>query len=372
MPKLVRFSQNPIIVPKPENIWESRQTFNSGAILLKNKIHLLYRAIGKDEVSRLGYATSENGFIIDDRLSYPVYEHDLIDPTSNLLSLAPSNRLFEGVEDPRIVAIDKEDSLYMTYTATVQEKFKAKFPKKDFSGKKKRSKRFVKVKQQSRKALRILGIAMTSIKIDDFLQKRWCWKSPILISPLGEIHKNWVIFPEKINGLYAILHSVSPKISITYRNSLEFKKGECIRSYYCRDSNGKNCWEHWMRGAGAPPLKTIYGWLLFYHAMNSDWSKYKVGALILDINNPTKILYRAQEPVLEPETDYENGGFKAGVVYVTGAVIKNGEILVYYGASDSYVSVAYAPLKEFLRALIKNAKPKLNRKNHLKENEYDY
>ncbi|MDP3004338.1 MAG: hypothetical protein Q8N43_02440, partial [Candidatus Azambacteria bacterium] len=121
------------------------------------------------------------------------------------------------------------------------------------------------------------------------------------------------------------------------------------------------------RGAGAPPLKTKYGWLLFYHAMDNDWSKYKVGAMLLDLNDPTKILYRAKEPVLEPEEIYENNGYKPGIVYISGAVIKDGDLLVYYGCSDSYVSVAYANLDDFLEALKKEAKPKLKVKT-LKKN----
>ena len=57
-------------------------------------------------------------------------------------------------------------------------------------------------------------IALTSIGLTDFLKKDWQWKKPTLISPPGEIHKNWVLFPEKINGKFAILHSISPDILI--------------------------------------------------------------------------------------------------------------------------------------------------------------
>lgn len=74
---LVRSEENPIISPKPENNWEAWQTFNPGVILLDNKIHILYRAIGEDGISRLGYAISYDGFKIDERLSYSVYQHQL-------------------------------------------------------------------------------------------------------------------------------------------------------------------------------------------------------------------------------------------------------------------------------------------------------
>ncbi len=72
---LSRSDENPILSSRPENGWEAWQTFNPGVILIEDKIHILYRAIGEDGISRLGYAVSRDGFIIDERLSYPVYQH---------------------------------------------------------------------------------------------------------------------------------------------------------------------------------------------------------------------------------------------------------------------------------------------------------
>jgi len=323
--ELVRFTENPIISPRRENGWEAWQTFNPGVILLRARIHFLYRAIGEDGISRFGYAASDDGFYIDERIPYPVYEHKIKAPSFNIYSYF-SGGSFGGAEDPRIVRVNKEDTLYMTYTACDNG----------------------------------LGVALTSIKIADFLNKKWNWKLPKLISKPGEFHKNWVLFPEKINGQYAILHSICPEISIAFRDSLEFKEGEYIESQYDCNFRRKNCWDNWLRGAGAPPIKTRVGWLLFYQAMDeNDPGKYKVGVMLLDLNDPTKVLHHSREPVLEPEANYENAGFKAGVVYVTGAVVKNGELLVYYGASDSYIGVAHANLEEFLKTLIKEEKPKL-------------
>ncbi|MFH1990448.1 MAG: hypothetical protein ABIJ19_01155 [Patescibacteria group bacterium] len=334
---LKRAKENPIISPKSENNWEAWQVFNPSAILLNNKVHFLYRAIGEDGISRLGYAASKDGFTIGERLSCPVYEHKLTRPVFNYYSFA-SGGSFGGAEDPRIVRVNEEDALYLTYTACNEG----------------------------------LGVALTSIKVDDFLNRRWKWKPPQLISRPGEVHKNWVIFPEKIQGKYAILHSICPEISIAYHDSLDFPQGEYIESYYNGNARRKKCWDNWLRGAGAPPIKTRLGWLLFYQAMDeNDPGKYKVGAMILGAKDPTEILYRAPESVLEPERDYENNGFKAGVVYVTGAVVNNGELLVYYGASDSYVAVAHADLEEFLGTLTKEAKPKLKAKT-LRKKQYDY
>ena len=167
-----------------------------------------------------------------------------------------------------------------------------------------------------------------------------------------------MIFPEKIGGKYAILHSLRPNIQIEYVDGLDFVPDQYIQSTYTGGER-KRCWDKWLRGAGAPPLKTRDGWLLFYHALDNDWSKYKVGVMLLDLADPTKILYRAKKPVLEPEEPYENNGYKAGVVYVSGAVIKGKTLFVYYGCADSYVSVAYANLDRFLETLKREANPTL-------------
>lgn len=323
---LARAKENPIISPRPENGWEAWQTFNPGVILLNDKVHFLYRAIGLDGVSRLGYAVSGDGFTIDERLSYPVYEHNKKERVFNVYSYF-SGGSWGGSEDPRLVRVDEEDVLYMTYTACDND----------------------------------LRIGLTSIKVSDFLNKKWRWQPPVLISPPDEVHKNWLIFPEKIHGKYAILHSIKPDIQIEYVNSLEFNGTDYVESFHGGPQR-KNCWDKWLRGAGAPPLKTKDGWLLFYHAMDNDWSKYKVGAMLLDLDDPTKILHRLREPILEPKEPYENCGYKSGVVYVSGAVVKDGNLLVYYGGADNYVCVVYAPLEEFLGALKKEIKPALKRK----------
>lgn len=325
---LTKPQENPIIGPRAKNGWEAWQTFNPGVILLNDKVHFLYRAIGQDGISRLGYAASSDGFSIDERLPYPVYEHKVTSRKFSVYSYF-SGGSWGGAEDPRIVRVDEESNLYMTYTACSDG----------------------------------LRVALTSIKLQDFLNKKWKWKPPVLISPPGEVHKNWVIFPEKINGKYAILHSINPEISIDYFDSLEqFDGATYIKSYYNGELR-KNCWDSWIRGVGPVSLKTKYGWLVFYHAMlANDFSKYKVGAMLLDINDPTKILVRSPEPVLEPDQIYENNGFKAGVVYASGAVVKDGNLLIYYGAADSYVGVAYAPFEEFIEQLRKEIKPKLQQK----------
>lgn len=350
LPKLERLSINPLLAPIVEHAWESRYVLNPAAIYLEAKVHLVYRAIGDEGISVLGYAKSRDGVKIEERLAEPIF----VPPSpferrekSYHLSYSPNSGWgFGGCEDPRLSRVGAEDTIYMVYTA---------FTGSDCP-----------------------RIALTSIKVDDFLAKRWSWKRPVLISPPGEVHKNWVIFPEKINpvrgskacekkyanqtsngvkGKYAILHSLCPKILIEYVNSLEFDGSTFIASCYDSKMLDSTSWDNWVRGAGPPPIKTKEGWLVLYHAMDkNDPGRYKLGAMILELNSPEKILYRSAEPILEPDQQYENEGFKAGVVYACGAVVINNELFVYYGGADTVVCGARKNLDELLEA-IKQSKP---------------
>jgi predicted GH43/DUF377 family glycosyl hydrolase len=118
-----------------------------------------------------------------------------------------------------------------------------------------------------------------------------------------------------------------------------------------------------IRGAGPAPIKTKYGWLVLYHAMEKrDPNRYKLWAMILDAKDPTKVLYRSSEPILEPDLWYENEGFKSGIVYSCGAVVKNGELFVYYGGADMVTCVATANLDAFLKDIISGSASKLTPK----------
>jgi len=122
-------------------------------------------------------------------------------------------------------------------------------------------------------------------------------------------------------------------------------------------------WEDLHIGAGAVPIKTKYGWLVIYQAMDhQNPDRYRIGAMILDIKNPTKVLYRSNQPILEPEEWYENVGYKSGVVYSCGAVVKDGTLFVYYGGADKVSCVATADLNKFLAELVHSNKPKLKSK----------
>ena len=330
--KLERFRGNPIIYPANGMHWESRATFNPTAFEHDGKIHVIYRAIGEDDISTLGYASSRDGLSLRERTFQPIYVHKQQTPVNKEEEFAfysSGGSWNGGAEDPRITKINEK--LYMTYTA--------------FNG------------------WGSVRIGLTSILLEDFLNKKWNWRKPVLISPPGEIHKNWAVFPEKINGQYAMIHSISPNILIDYFDDLDSLDGQ---KYIKSNFNGKPDWDSGMksvRGIGPAPIKTKFGWLVLYHAMEkADPNRYKLFAMILDKKNPTKILHRSHKAVLEPDEFYENEGHKPGVIYSCGAVIKGDNLYVYYGGADMVSCVATTNLNDFLKKLTTVGVVKLSKK----------
>ena len=105
-------------------------------------------------------------------------------------------------------------------------------------------------------------------------------------------------------------------------------------------------------GGGAPPILTDRGWLMIYHGVSAGGvGEYSAGAVLLDKDNPLKIIARTPEPILVPEFEFETQGYYSGIVFPTGNVVVNGKLYVYYGAADKYVGVATCPLETLLNFL---------------------
>lgn len=329
---LNKFKNNPIIAPIPDHPWESRATFNSAAVYEDGKVHFIYRALGDKDLSVLGYATSTDGINIDERSKEPAYipREPFETPGQQIFKNFADQFLsgggYGGVEDPRITKID--DKFYMTYVA-----FDGSTPPR---------------------------VALTSISVDNFLNRRWDkWERPQLISAPGIVNKNAVIFPEKINGKYVIFHRIYPNILIDFVDDLKFDN--YLQGHYFITPR-KTHWDSKKIGAGAPPIKTKDGWLFIYQSVGyHDPGRYKIGAMLLDHNDPTKVLYRTNAPIIEPVEKYENEGFKSGVVYPCGAVIMNNRLNVYYGGADTFVCAASADVDTFLNKMKIDQEPKLRR-----------
>jgi predicted GH43/DUF377 family glycosyl hydrolase len=328
---LARSLHNPILKPGT-NPWTAEAVMNPAAIVLGGRTHLIYRAVGMDGISRLGYASSADGVVFDKRLPYPVYvasESSSTPKNARRFSpvLYPSGGSWGGCEDPRMVAIDGR--VYVTFNMFQNW---------------------------------TLRVGVISMSEEDFLAGRFYkWEKPIILSH-GARDKNWMLFPEKINGQFAVLHSIigddEHQVRIEYADDLGSLSERTFESPDPQKVPDRLIsWHVHTRSAGPPPIKTEKGWLVFYHANDAkEGYRYKLGALLLDLSDPTKVLYRASAPVLSPDEQYENNG-KPGIVYACGAVVRDGQLFVYYGGADKVVCVATTPLDTFLNALTKGGQP---------------
>ncbi|KKS95866.1 MAG: Glycosidase-related protein [Candidatus Gottesmanbacteria bacterium GW2011_GWA2_43_14] len=305
-----RYRGNPIISPKKENIWENRFTFNPAAIYLEGKVHLLYRAMGQDDVSVLGYAVLGDGYNIAERLEEPVYT-----PREDFEKKKGGNA---GCEDPRIIAVN--DRIFMCYTA--------------YNG------------------IDNPRVALTSISIPDFINKKWNWEKPVLISPPNIDDKDAIMFPEKINGKYVFLHRFSPNIWIDYYSELEFGEDNYLNGEILMEPRVYS-WDSEKIGIGPPPIKTRAGWLLVYHGISRYSKKYRLGAALLQTDNPSVVLSRLDYPVMEPESEHEKRGFRPDTVFSNGAVVIGDKLFLYTGAGDQVVDVVTMPLEKLLAELKK-------------------
>ncbi|WP_417354550.1 glycoside hydrolase family 130 protein [Flavobacterium sp.] len=166
-------------------------------------------------------------------------------------------------------------------------------------------------------------------------------------------NKDCAIFEEIINGLYYALHRPSSvDIGGNYiwiassPDSIHWGNHKCIAK------TRKEQWDSKRVGAGAAPIKTEKGWLEIYHGAN-DKHQYCLGALLLDLNDPSKVLARTEDPIMIPTADYELTGFFGNVVFTNGHILKddNDKVTVYYGASDEFVCAANFSVKEILSLL---------------------
>jgi predicted GH43/DUF377 family glycosyl hydrolase len=171
--------------------------------------------------------------------------------------------------------------------------------------------------------------------------------------------KDCVLFPEPVDGRFALLHRVEGKIQIAYFDSIEsLENSQKYWQTYLRNlepfeiMRPRFYWETRKVGAGPSPIKTSKGWLVIYHGVNAERA-YSAGAVLLDLDNPVKVIARTKEPILQPETEFEREGVVPNVVFPDGAVLHDGELLVYYGAADRVCCVASTPFEVFLEELTK-------------------
>jgi len=314
MIKFNRFDGNPIITPREGILWEERGTFNPAAVYEGGSVHIIYRSVSNDIISRMGYARSQDGFYIVERSHQPVYSPREVFEQKSVAGGG------SGCEDPRISRID--DRFYMLYTA--------------YDGKEAR-------------------VALTSISVKDFVDKNWMWDKSMLITEPGVFDKDGSIFPEKINGKYGIFHRAGDSIWLDFVEELSFGEGNWLKGQIILNPRPDK-WDNARVGISSPPIKTEEGWLLLYHGIKEPEHAYKASAMLLDLADPTKIRAIYNEPLFESVAKYEKEGPVPNVIFPCGAVAIKDELFVYYGGADRVVGVCTCNIEELLSDILKEGR----------------
>lgn len=164
-------------------------------------------------------------------------------------------------------------------------------------------------------------------------------------------NKDCALFEEKINDRYYALHRPSsPELGGNYIWLSESPDRLHWGNHKCIATTRPDSWDSARVGAGGAPVKTSEGWLEIYHGANKE-HRYCLGALLLDLNDPSKVLARSVEPIMEPVAEYEQTGFFGNVVFTNGHYVDGDTMYVYYGASDEVICGATFSIIEILKSL---------------------
>ena len=340
MPKpiLTRYGNRPVLEPRPGK-WDCVSTFNPGAILVNGNVHMLYRAVSdiKQYISRFGLAVSADGRTFERVVDTPVH--------------APQ-RDYEigGVEDARITR--EGDGYLVTYAAVSVIPGPAYDQVNWFE--RARKDPFI-----DRPGMPPMGPSFTGLlRTKDFRN----FSIHGLLTPQGIDDRDGILFPEKINGRYVMLHRPTawkgaqygtdqPAIWLAFSDDLKRWDYGTGSQYLLMKPQQGAAWEEQKIGGGPPPIKTRAGWLIIYHGVDNK-HVYRAGAALLDLKNPLKVLARTKSFLLQPEMEWERAGVIPNAIFPTAALWEPGrELLVYYGAADRVVGLATADMDVLLEHL---------------------
>jgi len=278
------------MLPDPTSDWECYNVFTPAVIHHNGLFHMFYRAQGLDWVSRIGYAVSQDG-VQWNRLRRPVLEP--IDGTDS-----------RGLEDPRVTKID--GVFYMTYTAYGRE----------FQG-------------QGKPTHAGGGILPMIARSENLLT--WERLGPIVRGQIG--------------GRYVALHRRRPHVWLAYSDDLlTWREQEMALIYGPREDNR---WDCKSVGSNGAPIETEHGWLVLNHAYDHD-HVYRLGVVLLDLDDPSQVIHRPRDPIFWPEELWELRGDVPNVVFSTANPVVDGTVYVYYGGGDHVVGLATCRLDELL------------------------
>ena len=309
----VRYPDNPIITVA-QLPYRANAVFNPGAALVDGEVVLLLRVEDLRGISSLHVARSTDGVS-----AWRFDEQPLLAPDPDL----PEE--VWGCEDPRLTYLPEREEWAIAYTA-----YSNRGP--------------------------LVSLAVTK----DFREVRRL--GPVM--PPED--KDAALLPNRIDGRWAMIHRPSPlrgsaNIWISYSPDLRHW-GDHTLLMEARDGAW---WDAGKIGLGTPPLETSEGWLITYHGAHVTASGpiYRVGLALLDLEDPCVVLRRTEEWVMGPTAPFERVGDVNKVVFPNGWVHDEASdrLSLYYGAADTVVAVAFAPLKDVLDHL-RQTPPPLNRR----------
>jgi beta-1,4-mannooligosaccharide/beta-1,4-mannosyl-N-acetylglucosamine phosphorylase len=183
-----------------------------------------------------------------------------------------------------------------------------------------------------------------------------------LSNPLMPFNRNGVLFPRKVNGKHLLLSRPSDSGHTPFGDIFLSESPDLIHwgnHKFVMGKGGQGWWQGVKVGAGPIPIETTEGWLLFYHGVSTTCNGfvYSYGAVILDIDNPSRVLYRTRDYLLTPEKPYETTGFVPNVVFPCANLYdsETGRIAIYYGAADTCTALAFAQVDELIDYIKKNS-----------------
>ncbi len=164
-------------------------------------------------------------------------------------------------------------------------------------------------------------------------------------------NKDVALFPDRIDGEHWMLHRPSG-LGPGGHYIWVAKSPDLLHwgGHTCIATTRRGHWDSERIGAGAAPLRTDAGWLSIYHGADAE-GRYRLGGLLLDLDDPRRVLARSDAPLMSPDEDYERDGFYAHTVFTNGHVVDDDRLTLYYGAADSVVCGAMLSVREILESL---------------------
>ena len=318
----------PILSPSPDVPWASGAVFNPGADLAPDgTLRLIARGVpagyrpievnlNDPTESSLGYADYVSHLGLAVRQPDGTFALD----AEPLLSPATDVDRW-GLEDARATRLD--GTVYLTYTVLSEPAFEAD---------------------------RGVGIGLATTTDWETVERHGRIGPPVR-------DKDAALFPRRVGGRVALLHRIVPDIQVAFfEDEGQLRApGAAFWEDHLRHLDEhvvmrpEAVWEGKKIGVGPPPIETDEGWLVVYHGADLD-HVYRAGLALLDLDD-LRVIARTPRPVLEPVYDYELRGDVPNVVFPQGAVVEDGDLTLYYGAADTTIGAARAPLSDVLACL---------------------